>query len=190
MSRTFNDDLQFNNLNFSNSRVDAGDYESCRFVNCDLSGADLSDSAFIDCEFSGCNLSLARLIQTSFRNTRFTQCRMLGLRFEDCNGFMISFTFSECMVELCSFNGLTLKNCIFKNSRIIETDFTGTDLSGALFHNCDLDRSIFFRTNLESADFKDSVNYLIDPENNKIKRARFSISGITGLLNKYDIDIV
>ena len=32
-------------------------------------------------------------------------------------------------------------------------------------------------------------NYVIDPEMNKIKKARFSLSAITGLLSKYNIEI-
>jgi hypothetical protein len=32
-------------------------------------------------------------------------------------------------------------------------------------------------------------NYSIDPDLNKIKKARFSTQGIAGLLDKYDIEI-
>ena len=42
---------------------------------------------------------------------------------------------------------------------------------------------------LEKADLRTSRNYLIDPELNKIKKAKFSIHGIAGLLAKYDIEI-
>jgi len=38
-------------------------------------------------------------------------------------------------------------------------------------------------------DFRTSVNYSLDPERNRIKKARFSLSGIAGLLDKYDIEI-
>jgi hypothetical protein len=34
-----------------------------------------------------------------------------------------------------------------------------------------------------------SFNYSIDLERNRIKKAQFSITGIAGLLDKYDIDI-
>ena len=43
---------------------------------------------------------------------------------------------------------------------------------------------------LEKADFSTAYNYVIDPELNTIRKAKFSIAGITGLLHKYDIDIV
>ena len=58
-----------------------------------------------------------------------------------------------------------------------------------MFDNCNLLQAIFDHTVLEKADFRTSYNYSIDPEINRMKKARFSISGISGLLDKYDIDI-
>jgi len=46
---------------------------------------------------------------------------------------------------------------------------------------------IFDQTNLEQADFKASFSFIIDPENNRMKKARFSTSELAGLLGKYDI---
>jgi hypothetical protein len=42
---------------------------------------------------------------------------------------------------------------------------------------------------LEKADFRTSYNYSINPEVNRIKKAKFSTAGIAGLLCKYDIEI-
>jgi hypothetical protein len=42
---------------------------------------------------------------------------------------------------------------------------------------------------LEKADLRTSYNYSIDPETNKIRKARFALLGIRGLLEKYDIPI-
>jgi len=190
MKKVINEELNYENRNFRNIPIDAGDYEYCTFVNCDFSEAVLSDIIFIDCEFSGCNLSLTKLIQTSFRDTKFNQCKMVGLHFEDCNRFMISFTFSDCLMELCSFNGLMLKNCYLKNCRIFEADFAEADLTSVFFLNCDLNRTIFRNTNLESADFSTSFNYIIDPEANNIRKAKFLAAGLAGLLTRYDLEIV
>jgi uncharacterized protein YjbI with pentapeptide repeats len=83
-----------------------------------------------------------------------------------------------------------LKNCYFKNSRIIEADFTEADLTGVSFLDCDLNRTIFRNTILESADFSTSFNYIIDPEANNIRKARFPAAGLAGLLTRYDLEIV
>ena len=47
----------------------------------------------------------------------------------------------------------------------------------------------FENTILEKADFRTSFNYSIDPGKNRIKKAKFSLAGIAGLLEKYDIEI-
>ena len=70
-----------------------------------------------------------------------------------------------------------------------EADFSESDLSGAQFDNCDMFQSIFDHTILEKADFRTAYNYAIDPENNKIRKAKFSVQNIAGLLTKYDIEI-
>jgi fluoroquinolone resistance protein len=116
-------------------------------------------------------------------------CKLLGLHFEDCNNLMVSFEIDGCVLEFSSFNKLKLKKTIFKNSKIIEADFTEADLSDSSFVNCDLQRTIFKITNLERVDFRTSYNYSIDPDSNRIKKAKFSLPGIAGLLEKYDIEI-
>jgi len=70
-----------------------------------------------------------------------------------------------------------------------EVDFTESDLADALFENCDLFRASFDRTILEKADLRTAINYSIDPDNNRIRKAKFSKSGLAGLLHKYDIQI-
>ena len=82
-----------------------------------------------------------------------------------------------------------LKKTVFKDCTLTEADFSEADLSAAIFDHCDLARATFDHTNLEKADFRTAVNYSIDPEKNKIKKAKFSQTGIAGLLDKYDIDI-
>jgi fluoroquinolone resistance protein len=42
---------------------------------------------------------------------------------------------------------------------------------------------------LEKADLRTAYNYSIDPSINKIKKAKFSLPGVVGLLSKYDIEI-
>jgi len=48
----------------------------------------------------------------------------------------------------------------------------------------------FTGADLEKADLSTSFNYSIDPTSNKIKKAKFSQSGISGLLDAFGIEIV
>ena len=77
----------------------------------------------------------------------------------------------------------------FNDCLLKEVDFSETSLMSAVFKNCDLSGTIFNRTFLENADFRTANNFSIDPENNSIRKAKFSIMGSIGLLNKYDIKI-
>lgn len=189
MNRVFKEEMTFEKPGFQNFVLETGDYEKCIFKNCDFSNTDFSDINFLECEFRECNLSLVRLVQTSFRDVKFINCKLLGLHLEDCNSLMMAFTFEGCTLDLCSFNKLKLKKTIFKDSKITEVDFTETDLTSSSFINCDLTRTIFETTNLEGVDFSTSFNYSIHPCLNRVKRARFSLSGITGLLDKFGIEI-
>lgn len=77
----------------------------------------------------------------------------------------------------------------FKDCALQAIDFAECDLTGSVFDNCDLFQANFDRSILKKADFRDAFNYCIDPEKNQIKKAKFSLAGIVGLLEKYDIII-
>jgi len=179
----------FDKEDFSENQLKGGDYECCTFSNCDFSNADLSETKFMECEFTSCNLSSIALIQTVFQDVKFMDCKMLGLHFEDCSDFGLAFTFKNCLLNHSSFYKTKVKKIIFKNCQLQEVDFTESDLTEAIFDNCDLFNATFDRSILEEVDFKSSFNYVIDPEINQIRKAKFSLSGISGLLVKHEIEI-
>lgn len=165
------------------------EYENCVFKSCSFEDNSLSGFKFIDCTFISCNLSLSKLNQTVFQDVLFKDCKMLGLRFDSCSDFGLSFSFENCQLNHSSFYKLNLKNTLFIDTQLQEIDFSEVDLSNAVFKNCNLLLSVFDRTTLDKADFRSAVNYSIDPEKNRIKKAKFSLQGVAGLLNKYDIII-
>jgi fluoroquinolone resistance protein len=189
MSKIYITDRKFEKTDFSVPGITLGDYENCSFENCNFSNVDLSGLAFSECLFKGCDLSLAKLNKTSFRNAGFKECKMLGLRFENCNDFLFSVDFNGCNLNFTTFFRKKLKKTRFVYCSLQETDFTESDLSGSVFENCDLTRATFIHTILEKTDFRSSFNYSIDPEMNRLKKAKFSLAGIAGLLDKYDIEI-
>jgi uncharacterized protein YjbI with pentapeptide repeats len=132
---------------------------------------------------------MAKLTRAAIRDVKFTECKMLGMHFEHCNEFLFSASFENCVLNLSSFYKLKIKKTVFKNSSLHEVDFTECDLGGAVFDNCDLTGTIFENTNLEKADFRSAFNYSFDPEKNRVKKARFSVEGLAGLLGKYGLDI-
>jgi fluoroquinolone resistance protein len=134
-------------------------------------------------------MSLAKLAKTSLKDARFKDCKLVGLPFENCSDFLFSVTFYGCNLNLSTFFKKSLKKTRFVNCTLGETDFTKSNLSNAVFDQCDLTRAIFIHTNLEKADFRSSFNYSIDPGMNRMIKAKFSLAGVVGLLDKYDIEV-
>ncbi len=180
---------EFENKDFSETPLPLGEYEECTFRSCNFSGGDLSRSRFIDCEFIDCNLSNATVSGTSFQEVVFQNCKMLGLAFEKCNDFGFAVRFERCQLDHASFYQMKLRRTSFDNCQLQEVDFTETELTESTVRHCDLRNAIFEQSNLEKADFRDSVNYSIDPEINRVKGAKFSIPDVIGLLDKYQLDI-
>ena len=182
-------DKEFNKIDFSNQTMPSDEYEGCTFLNCDFSNAVLMHSTFDACTFESCNISMANIANAAFRDVEFKECKMLGLQFADCNEFGLSFSFDNCMLNHSSFYKRKLKKIVFKNCQLHETDFAESDITGSLLDNCDLMGAVFNQTIMEKSDFQTSYNYSINPEENRIRGAKFSLQGVAGLLDKYKIVI-
>ena len=189
MSGNFNVDKKYTGNDFSNSGLETGTYENCTFTNCTFIQSDLSEFQFQECTFVDCDLSMAKISSTAFRDVKFIGCKLLGLHFDECNTFLLEMSFDNCQLNLASFYKLSVKKTVFKNCILHEVDFAEADLSQSQFLNCDLSGAIFDNTNLEKSDFRTSINYSINPQTNKIKKAQFSIPDVIGLLNAFDIKI-
>jgi len=182
-------DEQFEGKVFTVDALLNQEYECCTFINCQFEEANLSGVVFINCDFEGCDLSMSKLYDTAFREARFKDCKMLGLRFDDCNSFLLEMHFSSCNLSMSSFYQLKLTGMQFANCNLKEVDFTETDAGKNSFENCEMTNAVFDRSNLEGADFTTSVGFTIDPDVNRIAKAKFSRDGALGLLSKYDIVI-
>ncbi len=183
------EDKNFEKITFGETPFVAGEYEYCRFEYCDFTQVSLANSKFIDCIFSHCNLSLVSLLGTAFRNVKFFDAKLLGLRFDQCNTFGLSLYFENCNLQHTSFYRLKLKKTIFKNCQLQETDYSECDLSQASFEGCDLRDASFDQTNLEKADFRKAYHYTINPNQNRLKQAQFSMPEVLGLLSSFDIKV-
>lgn len=189
MELSIREDQHFTKQSFLVDGVCPKEYDNCIFENCDFSNINLSNVAFSSCEFTACNLSTTSLNHTSFRHVSFQDCKLLGLHFESCNPFLFEVEFNSCVLNLSSFYQLKMRQTNFKNCSLHEVDFTETDLTSSRFENCDLLNAVFDHSILEKVDFRSAVHYSIDPESNRLKKARFSKNGLAGLLHKYQLEI-
>lgn len=182
-------DQVFENVDFTIDDLSPGDYEGCRFLRCSFAGITLPEIHFSECAFEGCNLSLVQLPGSTLQDVSFLRCRIAGVHFDACNHTLFTAKYDDCLLEHSSFFGMKLKKANFTSCILRDADFTGADLTEAVFDRCDLERALFEETILEKADFITSFHYTIDPEKNRIKKAKFSTAGLPGLLGRYQLDI-
>ena len=187
MADAYFEDQEFLKLDHTGTALQKGTYEYCSFKQCNFSNSSLADILFIECDFIQCNLSLATLYRTDFRGVRFTDCKMLGLHFEDCNKYGLQFSCNGCTLHNATFYESQLKQLHFHNTELNEADFTNADISGSIFSACNFNGAKFSNTNLEKTDLRTSINFAINPLENRIKKAKFSKSELEGLLHSFDI---
>ncbi len=182
-------DKKFEGINYSDTKLTDPEFVNCEFINCNFSKAQLSDVDFIECKFKNCDFSLAIIRGTGFKDAKFANCKLMGLDFSVCNNFLFAVDFKDCILDYSSFFKKKIKQTPFVDCSIKHADFSEADLSMAVFKNCDLFSTVFSNTILEKADFRTAKNYTVDPELNKVKKAKFSHLALAGLLDKYNLDI-
>jgi uncharacterized protein YjbI with pentapeptide repeats len=175
----------FKNIDFSNAHKLRKEFEYCEFSACIF--PDLSNYIFRDCVFVNCNLSNFKTTQSILQNCAFKDCKLLGTNFSGAKDFAFEIHFENCILDYASFDKKPLNTSSFKNSKIHHANFTQADLSKCSVSNCDFFEALFSGTNLSGLDLSTSINFIIDPGLNKIKKAKFLLRSLPGLLQSYDI---
>jgi len=163
------------------------EWEECLFVDCNFAEADLRHKRFIDCRFERCNLALATLTGTGMQGAHFVECKLTGVQFAACQDMLFGVGFDQCQLHYASFAGKKLRGTRFQNCSCTEADFTQADLTNAVFEYTTLSRAIFHHTQFNGADFTTATDFVIDPENNPLRQARFTVAGLVGLVSKYGV---
>jgi len=192
-SQTQYDDEQFIEVNLERTRVVSSEFHDCIFTDCAFVESILEDCVFINCTFRRCDLSLIQVPGGRFAGTRFEECKMIGINWTqaDWSGTRLSspISFSKSILNHSTFIGLNLSKMQMKGCTAVNVDFREANLTLADFANSDLSDSLFTSTNLTKADFRGTRNYRINPAENTITRARFSLPEAMSLLYSMDIDL-
>ncbi len=189
MPTSYHQDRIFTSAELRPDQLVHAEFEGCTFRQCAWSNVDLSNTRFTDCVFEQCDLSTVITKNTAFRTVRFEGCKLLGLQFDRCNAFLFAVHFNQCRLDLATFHNVVLKKTAFSGCRLHEADFSGADLSEATLDDCDLLDAVFDGTNLEKSDLRTAHHFIIDPQRNRVKGARFSLNGLPGLLSGYQLVI-
>lgn len=182
-------DQQYLKIDYTQTPLTKGHYDNCVFSQCNFKGGYVDNILFTDCQFIDCDLSNSNIAHTQFNTVAFKKCKLVGVRFDRCDQNLLQISLAHCNASLACFYAMQLPNTAFVHCNLQQTDFELANLSKASFANCNLQNAIFSQTNLNQANFTTAINFDIDPSNNQVKKAQFSLGGLVGLLKKHDIVI-
>ena len=170
-------------LNFENI-----EYMDCCFEGLDLTSFNFKNSKFIECKFRNCNLSNSIFLNTTFRDVKFQECKLLGINWSSCQ-IISNLDIRDSILDYSVFQDLNLSHSTFKKSSLKDVDFSSSKLSNSDFSSSNLRASSFTGSDLSKCDFRNAVEYNINPSYSKIKKAKFSMPEAMILLQHLDVII-
>ncbi len=186
-------DTHFSALTLDKSELQNKTFENCQFTDSSFSETRFEDCQFIDCNFKSCNLSNARFKNCSLSEVAFQESKLIGINWTEIKWPLINLIspikFQDCNISHSSFYQLCLKEIAIEECKAHDVDFRGGDFSNGSFVKTDLNSSLFMRTKLQACDFTEAINYAIDPNENNIRKAKFSIPEVVNLLHNFGIKI-
>jgi len=191
-TRTHYYDQVFKDVEQQHDELISSEFYDCVFLRCSLGESVFRNCRFVNCVFRECDLSLVRVPDSRFTSTRFENSKAVGVNWTEADwpqtGLGDPIGFLESAISHSSFMGLSLGDVEIRDCVAIDVDFREANLSRADFSGTDLSQSLFSSTDLSGADLSRAHNYQIDPGQNRLKQARFSLPEAMSLL--YSLDIV
>ena len=187
-------EASFEKLELPDENYDDIEFEECRFLDCNFSGSRFRNCKFINCDFVRCNLSLVELPNARLFGVSFRETKLVGVDWSKASwpAFHVDFElrFEHCILNDCSFLGLTLNELVLNDCKLHDADFREGNFHGSTMTGCDFSHSLFMKTNLRNVDFSESTGYAIDVLNNEVKGARFSRYEALSLLDGLGVELV
>ena len=178
---------KFENIIWEEKNITGKNFDHCTFYKCSLKGCFFEDCFFEKCKFEECDLSLIKFKDTTLSEVQINGSKAIGIVWHAANN-PISVSFNNSRISYSSFFGKNLKKGHFINCIADEVDFSECNLTMANFTGTELKNAIFSNTDLTQANFVGALNYSINLNNNKTKKARFSLPEALSFL--YNLDII
>jgi len=180
----------FRNINFIGKKLNESVFNNCTFEHCDFSEAEIYLCRFDKCKFKSCTINVSKFTKTKLIDSEFVNSRLTGINWSLCDasmGFRIKCV--ECDLSYSTFAHMDLSNSIFTSCKMMEMEFSDAILKHVTFKKSDLLNTYFLRNDLSDADFCESVNYIFDLRQNKVKKAKFMVPEVLNLFIPFEISL-
>jgi fluoroquinolone resistance protein len=187
-------DQAFRDAHLEHAELLCSEFHDCVFFHSSFAQSVFRRCRFVNCVFRECDLSLVEVPECRFTQTRFERSKVIGVNWSEADwpqtGLANPIGFVGCAISHSTFMGLSLPRMEVRDCVALDVDFREADLSQADFAGTDLSQSLFGNTNLSEADLSRARNYHIDPGQNTLKQAKFSLPEAMSLLYSLDIILV
>ena len=184
----------FQGLALTQAQLLSSTFNECLFENCNFTEAKIQNCRFVNCQFKNCDLSLAQITDSAFLGIRFENSKIIGINWAQAHWperkLWGPLEFKKCALNHCTFLNVDLASAKIKRCQAVNVDFRGAKLPQADFAFTDLTDSLFQKTDLTGTDFRYARNYQIDPSQNQIRGAKFSLPEAMSLLYSMDIELI
>lgn len=180
-------DQTYLSFDFSRHDIREHTFEKCRFLSCRFTNMSLRQVALYSCVFETSELVLVDTNDMTLNSVEFKSTKIMGVNFTACSSFGFLPSFCGCILDSVIFSGNDLKKTGFNNCQIRNCDFGNCDMREASFSGCEFHKSTFQKCNLEKSDFRTASGYEIDPFNNRVRRACFSLPEAQSFLKFLEI---
>ena len=183
----------FNALEIKETSDQLSNFENCNFENCNFSAAQFIECRFTDYEFKNSNLSSIKFDQSKFFETDFKGCKLTGVNWTYLNWSNFNLAspifFESCDISFSVFTSLDLQEICLQDCKAHDVDFSECNLRGADLFGTDLKDTRFAFCKLDKCNFREAINYFINPLENSIEGAKFSSPEVLSLLDAFKIEI-
>ncbi|MCD6173927.1 MAG: pentapeptide repeat-containing protein [Sulfurimonas sp.] len=177
------------NINLNEQQISSIEFDNCTFKSCSFNKSTFAYCKFTECIFENCDLSLLIIKGSVFNDVQLIDTKAIGINWTSASSpFEINFKNSD--ISMSSFYNFDLRQAKIINCKANDVDFAKTNLEKVDFKDTDLKGSIFGDTNLKNADLSQAINYMIDPNQNKIQGTKVSLPQATSFLEFFELKII
>ncbi|MGO4292539.1 pentapeptide repeat-containing protein [Chitinophaga sp. RAB17] len=180
---------KFENIIWEGKTITGREFYECQFYKCSLKECIFEDCSFERCTFEDCDLSLIQFRKTAFSRVVLQHSKAIGVAWHNARD-PLTIDFHHSRISYCSFSGKNLKKGVFIHCQADEVDFSACNLSLANFTGTDLAGARFANTDLTQANFVGAQRYAINVQENKVRKAKFSLPDALALLDGLGVEIV
>lgn len=151
LSSTALSNLTFDDCIFVSSSLHEVSLEGCVFENTSFRGVTFTECDIVNTQFINCVFDDIKIVDSTIDRSRFESSLMRKGAIEYTNATGIDFLASSFFET--SFSHSKLEYSLWKDSRLIGSDFSSAKMEGARFTNVDLHGSVFKSTEMKATKF-------------------------------------